>query len=305
METDTHKYSMKMVSKLSGLTPYVIRSWEKRYGVVEPDRTDTNRRLYSDQEVDRLILLRRATEDGHSIGSIARLGDAELENLTRLHMVRETPQLVDGKDPNAVVAEMLDCTRDLDSTGLLFALLRSTAMFSRREVAEKILAPFLETVGREWHEGGIRIAQEHLASAVLRTFLMNQLSAASSGLPDAPRAIAATPRGQMHEMGALIAANVAADEGWKVVYLGANIPAEDIAASARQLHARAVFLSVVFPPDDPQLHREFTILSSLLEPECPLIVGGRAAAAYGATLESIHATQACDLDALHNALARR
>lgn len=118
METGTLKYSMKMVSKLSGLTPYVIRTWERRYGMVEPGRTDTNRCLYSEEEVDRLILLRRATEDGHSIGSIARLGDAELENLTRLHTVRETPQVVEGKDSNTVVAVMLACTRELDSSGL-------------------------------------------------------------------------------------------------------------------------------------------------------------------------------------------
>jgi MerR family transcriptional regulator, light-induced transcriptional regulator len=304
MEKDTYKYAMKMVSRLSGLTPFVIRSWEKRYGVVHPARTGTNRRLYSDHDVERLILLRRATEEGHSIGSIVKLEDTQLEALTRSHAHRETLQVDDGKDPNVVVSEMLAYARTLDSAGLERTLIHATAVFSRREMAEKILVPFLETVGREWHEGGFRIAQEHLASAVLRTFLMNQLSAASPALADAPKAIAATPRGQMHEMGALIAANAAADEGWNVVYLGANIPAEDIAASARQLHARAAFLSVVFPFDDPQLHREFAILSALLPPECRLIVGGRAAAAYSATLERLHAEQARDLDELGTAIPR-
>jgi DNA-binding transcriptional MerR regulator len=74
-------HSIKAVSRRTGLSPHVIRIWEKRYGAVEPRRTSTNRRLYSDAEIERLNSLRLATAAGHSIGNIATLPLRQLNSL--------------------------------------------------------------------------------------------------------------------------------------------------------------------------------------------------------------------------------
>jgi methanogenic corrinoid protein MtbC1 len=92
--------------------------------------------------------------------------------------------------------------------------------------------------------------------------------------------VVATPAGQIHELGALIVSAMAADLGWQVTYLGASLPAAEIAGAARQCRARAVALSLVYPEDDPRLGGELARLREALPPEVALLVGGRALPAY-------------------------
>ena len=106
--------------------------------------------------------------------------------------------------------------------------------------------------------------------------------------------ISATPRGQEHELGALIAGVVAASSGWKVIYLGANLPIEEIGAVVSYLNAKVVALSVVYPQDDPLLKRELVKLHQMLSQEVSLIVGGRAAKGYYDVLDSIGAVMVKD-----------
>jgi methylmalonyl-CoA mutase cobalamin-binding subunit len=119
-----------------------------------------------------------------------------------------------------------------------------------------------------------------------------------------PLLIVTTPPGQLHEFGALMAAATAVENGWEVVYLGPNLPAEEIAAAARQRGADAVALSIIYPSGDPRLRREMHRLRQFLGPDIPILVGGRAAAAYRETLSEIRAVHLADLDALHEQLER-
>ena len=107
--------------------------------------------------------------------------------------------------------------------------------------------------------------------------------------------VVATPAGQIHELGALLVGAAAANVGWHVTYLGASLPAAEIAGAARQNRARAVALSLVYPEDDPRLEGELTRLHDSLPAEVTLLVGGRAMPAYRAALEKIDATPLEDL----------
>jgi len=132
------------------------------------------------------------------------------------------------------------------------------------------------------------VAHEHLASASVRNFLGSMR--ASDMIPEtAPAILITTPAGQLHEIGALLAATVAASEGWRVTYLGPNLPAEEIAGAALQEQARAVGLSIVYPGDDPHLAGELVKLRRALGPEVAILVGGRAASGYRDVLERIAA----------------
>jgi methylmalonyl-CoA mutase cobalamin-binding subunit len=115
--------------------------------------------------------------------------------------------------------------------------------------------------------------------------------------------IATTPAGQLHEFGALMAAVTATAIGWRSIYLGPNLPAEDIAAAARDRGARAVVLSVVYPSDDPIIRLELKKLALLLGDEIRLIVGGRAAEGYIDTINEIGAARVSDLTDLKSRLA--
>ncbi|HTI70019.1 MAG TPA: cobalamin-dependent protein, partial [Candidatus Limnocylindria bacterium] len=118
----------------------------------------------------------------------------------------------------------------------------------------------------------------------------------------APVLVVATPAGQVHELGALLAAAAAANLGWHVTYLGASLPAAEIAGAARQSRARAVALSLVYPEDDPRMEGELTRLRESLPPAVTLLVGGRAAPAYRNTLKRIGAVQINDLARFGEAL---
>jgi methylmalonyl-CoA mutase cobalamin-binding subunit len=124
--------------------------------------------------------------------------------------------------------------------------------------------------------------------------------------PDAsdPLLVSTTPLGQQHEFGALMAAVTAASGGWKTLYLGPNLPAEDIAAAVKGRRANAVVLSLVYPADDPQLETELVKLRELTDEDLPLLVGGRAAIAYDDVLTEVGAIRIGGLADLRRELDR-
>lgn len=289
-----YKYPIKVVSQMTGLSVHVIRAWEKRYHVVEPDRTDTNRRLYSEEDIEKLRLLNDASHLGHNIGSIASLSSAELKSLLS-NEKSIAPQIktnvkLSGPDINIeeLLAECVETIKDYDAKKLESILLNASARLTQPVLIEEVVIPLVYKIGDMWHNGEIRVANEHLASSVIRSFLFNLLESYTMN-ESAPVLISATPRGQEHELGALIAAVVAAASGWKVVYLGSNLPAEEIGAVASYLNAKVVAVSLVYPSDDPVLPKELRKLKQVLNSGVSIIAGGRAANGYLNVLDEIGA----------------
>ena len=159
---------------------------------------------------------------------------------------------------------------------------------------QRVIAPLAQTIGELWRDGSITAAHEHFASAVIRIFL-GHAAKPFAGSDSAPVLIVGTPAGQIHELGALLVSAAAANLGWHVTYLGASLPAAEIAGAARQNRARAVALSLVYPEDDPRLEGEISRLRESLPTEVTLLVGGRAMPAYREALDKIGATQIKDL----------
>lgn len=289
--TTEQRFSMKYVSRRTGLTPHTIRVWERRYGAVVPERTETKRRLYSEEDIERLILLRRGVLAGHSIGRIAGLPPEELKRLVDRESGTGSPEAsVTADEPDAApeekVVEALEAVSALDQNRLERILYQAAAGFSRPVLIERFIAPFLEKIGEQWHQGALRIAQEHFASFILRGFLAGLIRQAH--VPEtAPLLLVATPAGQHHEFGALFAAATAVSCGWRGLYLGANVPAEEIAGSANAKNVRAIALSLLHPAGDPRVAEELEILRRCLNRKVPVIAGGRAAGSYRSVLDSI------------------
>jgi DNA-binding transcriptional MerR regulator/methylmalonyl-CoA mutase cobalamin-binding subunit len=285
----THKYPIKVVSQLTGLSAYVIRAWEKRYSVLDPERTETNRRLYSEEEIEKLKLLNNAIKLGHNIGGIASLTVQELKAIIKkngqkdLAVKIETTNLSDSSI-DSFIESCINAVKSYQGKQFENLLLQASVKFSQPVLIEKLIIPLVYRIGDLWHDGTIRIANEHLASSIIRSFLSNIIE--SFHVADSsPKIICATPRGQEHELGALIVGVIAASEGWGVIYLGSNIPVEEIAAAAEQTEAKAVALSLVYPKDDPLLPRDIIKLGKMLPEKAVLVAGGRAAGAYEESLK--------------------
>jgi methanogenic corrinoid protein MtbC1 len=309
------KHPIRIVARRTGLKADLIRAWERRYDAVEPTRTDTGRRRYSDADVERLLLLRQAVSLGRSIGQIAHLPDDELERLiaedrrataTTLAPPPAPPptSAVDSDDIAALLLEhCLVAVQRLDARDLEAQLERGSVALSRIRLVEEVLVPLMHRIGELWHQGELRPAHEHLASAVARSFI-GSMAGGYTRQGEGPVLVVATPTGQFHELGSLVVSACAATEGWDVCHLGSSLPAEEIAAAARQREARAVALSITHPPDDPHLPTELERLGRLLPPGCDLIVGGRSASAYAPALETASARSVHDLGSFRQELSR-
>jgi DNA-binding transcriptional MerR regulator/methylmalonyl-CoA mutase cobalamin-binding subunit len=312
------RHPIGVVARRTGLKPDLIRAWERRYSAVAPGRSDTRRRFYSDADIERLQLLRRAVRNGHGIGRIAGLPNEDLLALLAQDATGEATDSagpgdsgddvqdggalgVPGDDDARLLDLCLSAARRLDVRELEVLLDRASVALSRNALLEQLLIPLLHRVGELWKEGVLRPSHEHMVSAVVRSFL-GGIRSSHSGNGGGPQLVVTTPARQHHELGALIAAAVAASEGWQVTYLGPDLPPEEIAAAALQKNARAVALSITYPPDDPLLVDELRRLRRLLSPTIELVVGGRASAAYGRVLGEVGARHIDDLRGLRGAL---
>ena len=287
------RHPIAVVSSRTGLPQDLLRAWERRYGAVVPGRTTTGRRLYSDLDLEKLRLLKQAIEGGRRIGDVASLDVRELQQILR----EESPFFPASPESSGTggagvaadyVKKALESIETLEG-GTLEALLRQASVeVSPLVLRNEIIRPVLQIVGERWRAGSLRIANEHLATAVIRSFLGSLRL--NGGAPSrGPSIIVSTPAGQRHELGALLSALAAMEVGWEAVYLGPDLPAAEIAAAARVRGARAIALSLVGPTSDPRLREELTQLRELVGPEVSLFVGGAAASALGDVLGKIGA----------------
>ncbi len=307
---DQGRHPIGVVVRRTGLKPDLIRAWERRYGAVEPSRSPTGRRLYSDLDIERLALLRLAVQAGRGISHAAALDKDQLRSLIR----EDQPAAGPARPPaepepwtgsataETILAACLSAVRRLDVTELEIQLERAAVTLSQVHVIERVLVPMMHSVGDLWQQGSLRPAHEHMASAVARSFL-GEMRSAYRASSQAPHLIVTTPARQHHELGALIAAATAASEGWNIIYLGPDLPPEDIAAAAHQRGARAIALSITFPPDDSRLADDLRRLRRMLDARIEMVVGGRSARHYSPVLLEVGAHEISDLAEFRRVLA--
>ena len=307
---DEKIHPMRIVARRTGLSSHTIRVWERRYQAVEPARTDTNRRLYSEADIERLAQLHQATQSGHSISQIARFSSEELATLiTRDKPAApvtnaDTPRLAaPAEDPDAYVRQALSVVRQMDSKGLEAELFRAEVDMGRNKLLAKMVTPLMQQIGDLRISGDLRIADEHMATTVVRSFLgtLHSSAAPASG---SPVAVITTPAGQPHEIGALIASLTASAAGWRVIYLGPNMPAEEIASVALQHQAQFVALSTVhFSDGARQFGAELDKLRRALGDQITIFVGGHNAGQYVHVIERAAAEHLPSLEAFSARLA--
>lgn len=194
-----------------------------------------------------------------------------------------------------VVREAVEATRRFQADRLQSILEEGAVQLGHNGVLHRLIGPLAQEIGVLWQRGEVTAAHEHFASALIRDFLTR--AARPYAVTDtAPRAVVATPAGQLHELGAVMVSAAATNLGWRTVYLGASLPAAEIAGAAVQNRARVVLLSVVYPADDVHLANDLRQLRRYLPTEVDIMVGGRSARAYGPVLREIRAILPLDLE---------
>ena len=257
------------------MSAHVLRAWERRYGVVTPRRTDGGARLYSHDDVLRLQLLKKLTDQGHAIGRIAELSSADLVSMLRDEAIETSiaATQVEPTEAGRFLAATLDAVQALDGPRVHQTLMRAVVALKSREFTRDVVTPLLSRVGDMWSDQTICPVHEHILSVNLRRVLAWMIDSVPVD-HEAPVLVCTTPAHQRHELGAMLAGIAAIEERWRVAYLGPDLPADDIALGAKVTSASVVAVSVVYVRDKEALRKELKAIKSKLPKNVMLVAGG-------------------------------
>ena len=245
-------FPMRIVARLTGRNADTIRAWERRHRAIAPPRSDGNTRLFTHEDIERLSLLKEVVELGHPIGQVAQLATLALRQMRDLERQRrDGPTAADGLD--TIRREYIEAISRFEARRGAELLNQAAAHLPARDFTFRVALPILREVGERWtHTTHARrdqtfgIAHEHLASTQIRAVLVSYLR---HTLVDrgAPRVVLTTPEGHRHEHGILVAALLAQLRGFEVVYLGVDLPVDDIVGAATRANAVLAILGVASP----------------------------------------------------------
>ena len=269
------------LSRLTGIPADTLRTWERRYGFPEAERTSSGHRRYSSQTAERLLLVRQLLRLGFKPSTILgwpthRL-QQEVENCER--SAPPATSLVDDAAFHNQEADLLnrwiDLARNFDGISLERELALTWDNFGAAYVIEHVYAPFLRKVGIAWSEGLIDIRHEHFITERFEHFLARKWIPLSDQATF-PKVVCATPAGEMHGLGLHLASVVMALAGARLVFLGPNAPAHSIVMAAADQGVQGIALSVSTLYSPRQLELELAEIQRLA-PDMPILVGGRGA----------------------------
>ncbi|RME25793.1 MAG: MerR family transcriptional regulator [Deltaproteobacteria bacterium] len=265
-------YWINNVSEMTGIPKSTLIAWERRYRLVEPKRAPSGYRLYTDEDVALLQRVKALLDAGHRISTVAEIVKREARPATTME-APATP-LPGGLESlrNAALEALLAFDRaEVDRVlSWLFSLPFETLI-------DQVILPILHEIGARWEAGEVTVVQEHYVSAWSRERILTMARGRDPG-PTAPEAVCATPPGELHELGLLAAAFRLANRGYRLLYLGTDVPTDQLLALLRDRQPALVALSVVRERDDFDVLAYAERVLEALGPEGEVIVGGWAAA---------------------------
>jgi MerR family transcriptional regulator, light-induced transcriptional regulator len=221
------------LSKRSGVSPELLRAWERRYGLLEPARTDGGLRLYSAEDVRRVRTMQAHLQSGLSAAEAARLvrsGQGAAAERT------DQPALQDA-------AELRAALDVLDAQAAHLVLDRVLGRYTLETVLVSVVLPYLRDLGERWERGEASVVQEHFASNLLRGRLLALARGWERGV--GPAALLACAPGEQHDLPLIMFGLALRAKGWRVIFLGADTPLASIAEAATDLRPALVAVSAV------------------------------------------------------------
>lgn len=215
-------YSIKDLEKLSGIKAHTLRIWEQRYGVLKPQRTESNIRYYSNEDLKKLLNINILNNSGIKISKIVKLSDKEIAQ-----KVLELSQI--NTDINAQIDSLMLAMIEMDELRFEQVITSSIVQIGFENTIAKIVFPFLKKIGVMWQTGAVNPAQEHFMSHLIR----QKIIVAIDRLPyptskTAPRYMFFLPDGELHELSLLLYCYMAKARGAHTIYLGQSVPLDDI-----------------------------------------------------------------------------
>lgn len=266
------EYTVRAAALATGVSEDRLRTWERRYGVPVPPRSDSGRRLYGESDLAVIRRMAALVDSGLTAASAAAAVHAE----AALSADVPPQAALAAEDPR--VFALAQATEALDETILLDMLGTAERAMGVEDALDRLALPALVEAGRRWEHGEFTVAQEHLLSEAIRAWLVFHSHHMPDPAPDAARVLVACPEDERHDVGALALALLLRRAGLRVTYLGADLPTAALVESARAVHFDAICLTVTAPTSLPTARLACAALLGV-RGGTRLYVGGRAVVA--------------------------
>lgn len=270
---DESRLRIGELSRRTGVSPELLRAWERRYGLLQPTRSPGGLRLYSLDDLERVRLMARHIADGLAAREAAVLASrASLEDASAAAGDQQAVAF-DGQRARAQLARAVETFDEPAVQATLDELLSAGTIDA---VLSHVVVPFLRDVGDRWQRGELSVAQEHFATNVLRGRLLGLGRGWGGG--SGRRALLACPSGERHDLGLICFGLALRARGWRIDLLGSDTPAESIVRAAHAL--------------DPALLAVSATTAELLTPvlgELAALAPGRTVAVAGAGARGVEA----------------
>jgi DNA-binding transcriptional MerR regulator len=264
-------YRIKTVETMTGISRNTITAWERRYSLLKPDKDKSGYRAYTDAHISKLKRVKALLEEGYQIGEVVSMLEAQQERLS----ATATPA---GGTPSAGARHIGALLRErllaFDRAGADELNSRLLEVSFQRRIGE-VYMPLLRSVGEGWATGEVSIAQEHFASAFVREQLVAMLKSLDQGPRNGPLVVCAGFPGELHELGLLAISVQLALRGNRVMYLGADLPLDELVQVVNDNPADMVCQSVTLPRDPEEVWAHACTLREKIDPRTLVVLGGR------------------------------
>lgn len=259
-------YKMGALAAATGLSPELLRAWERRHALLDPVRTPGGHRLYTSEDLAVLRRVQILGAQGLSIGEIAGLGRQRILGIGVVS--------TDRAEGGAGLETLLAAAEQLDEPGLESRLERLVGMLDPLDALRGVLQPAAERIGLAWARGHLSVASEHLFTAVVERRVEGWLAATPPG--SGPRVLVTCLPDERHALGGLCLSWLLKREGFDVLWLGAALPLEDLESAVAQFAPSGVALSVSRLALLGAWRDELAALARRRRAHCRLWIGGRA-----------------------------
>ena len=261
------QYSIKELEHLSGIKAHTIRIWEQRYGILSPQRTETNIRYYNDTDLKTILNISVLNEQGYKISKIAKMTRQQLGELVEQLTLQRTP---DSQILNTLLLAMIEMDEER------FDKLLTTIILQKglEQTMLETICPLQIKIGLLWQTGCIMPAHEHFVSNIIR----QKLFVAIDGQVPVNRATAARfllflPEGELHEIGLLFSYYLLRKRGFHVLYLGQHQPVADIQATVNSYHPHYICTALNVVPEQEHVQRYINQLVQMA-PDVTIFISG-------------------------------
>ena len=248
------KYSIKELEQLSGIKAHTIRIWEKRFSIITPQRTSTNIRFYSDEDLKKIINVSLLNSHGLKISKIAGMSIEEISQKI-LDMIEKKPET------DIYIDQLVVAMVDLDEEQFEKILITLVNKFGFERTITEVVYPFMEKIGILWQTGTITPAHEHFISNLIRQRLITSIASLPFPPKRSKKAILFLPEGELHEIGLLFYHYLARSYGFKTFYLGQSVPHQDLQTVYKIHRPDVLITSMVSSPSPAQFEKYINTLS--------------------------------------------